>query len=75
MIRIIHHRAKCIGCGYCVEVASYRWRMNENDGKSDLISSKNKKEIYNLVVADDEYEDNKEAAELCPVKIIKVEKV
>jgi len=74
MIRIIHQRVKCIGCGYCVEVAPYRWLMNEGDGKSDLISAKNKKGIYNLVVADDEYEDNKEAAELCPVKIIKVEK-
>ena len=74
MIRITHQREKCIGCGYCVEVAPYRWRMNDKDGKSDLVSAKNKKGFYNVVVADDEYEDNKEAAELCPVKIIKVEK-
>ena len=74
MIRITHYRKKCIGCGYCVEVAPYRWQMNKDDGKSDLITAKNKKGFYNVVVADDEYEDNKEAAELCPVKIIKVEK-
>jgi ferredoxin len=48
--------------------------MNEKDGKSDLVSAKGKKEIYTLVVADDEFEDNKEAEELCPVKIIRVEK-
>ena len=75
MLRITHHREKCIGCGYCVEVAPYRWQMNANDGKSDLISAKNKKGFYNLSVADDEYKNNKEAAELCPVKIIKVEKI
>jgi len=75
MVRITHHRINCIGCGYCYEVAPYRWHMNEKDGKSDLVSAKGKKEIYTLVVADDELEDNKEAEALCPVKIIRVEKV
>ncbi|OQX99014.1 MAG: ferredoxin [Bacteroidetes bacterium 4572_117] len=74
MIRITHHKTNCIGCGYCHEVAPYRWQMNENDGKSDLVGAVGKKEIYTLVVADDEFEDNKEAEELCPVKIIRVEK-
>ena len=72
MFRITHHRENCIGCGYCVEVAPYRWIMNKEDGKSNLISAKNKKGIYNIMVADDEYSDNKEAEELCPVKIIKI---
>ena len=72
MVRITHHRTNCIGCSYCYEVAPYRWRMNENDGKIDLRSAKGKKEIYTLVVGDDEFEANKEAEELCPVKIIKV---
>ncbi len=75
MIRITHHRTNCIGCGYCNEVAPYRWHMNDKDGKSDLVAASGKKEIYTAVVADDEWEDNQEAAELCPVKIIRVEKV
>lgn len=75
MIRITHHRTNCIGCGYCNEVAAYRWHMNDKDGKSDLVGSKGKKEIYTMLVADDEWEDNKEAEALCPVKIIRVEKV
>lgn len=75
MVRITHHRINCIGCGYCCEVAPYRWRMNEKDGKSDLVSAKGKKGIYSLVVAVDELEDNKEAEALCPVNIIRVEKV
>ncbi len=75
MIRITHHRTNCIGCGYCNEVAPYRWHMNDKDGKSDLVAASGKKEIYTAVVADDEWEDNQEAAELCPVKIIRVERV
>ena len=75
MVRITHHRTNCIGCGYCHEVAPYRWHMNEKDGKSDLITAKGKKEIYTLVVGDDEFDANREAEELCPVKIIRVEKV
>jgi len=75
MIRIIHQRNKCIGCNYCEEVAPYRWQMNETDGKSDLLDSKQKKGIYISIVGDDEYDDNIEAANICPVNIIRVEKI
>ncbi len=73
MIRIIHQRAKCIGCNYCAEVAPSRWYMDENDGKSNLIDAKEKKGIFIVITTDDEYEENLEAAEICPVNIIKVE--
>lgn len=75
MIRISHHRVKCIGCNYCVEVAPSRWIMDDSDGKSILLDSKEKKGVYLTVTGDDEYEENKEAEELCPVNIIRVEKV
>ena len=75
MIRISHHRKKCIGCNYCVEAAPSRWVMDMSDGKCTMIDSKEKKGIYMLVTTDDEYEENKEAAELCPVNIIKVERI
>ena len=75
MIRISHHRKKCIGCNYCVEAAQYWWSMDNTDGKSNLLESKEKKGIYIVVCSDDEYEDNSEAAELCPVNIIRVEKI
>ena len=75
MIRISHHRKKCIGCNYCVEAAPYRWVMNDDDGKSNLLDSKENKGIYIFVTSDDEYEDNNEAANLCPVNIIRVEKI
>ena len=75
MVRISHHRIKCIGCNYCVEVAPYRWIMDDIDGKSTLLESKEKKGMYISITSDDEYEDNIEAAELCPVNIIRVEKI
>ncbi len=75
MIRIIHYRAKCIGCNYCVEAAPSRWIMDQIDGKSNLIGSAEKKGIFVVVTTDDEYDENVEAANICPVNIIKVEKI
>jgi len=75
LIRISHQREKCIGCNYCVELAFDRWRMSKKDGKVTLIEGKNKKGFYTALTGNDEYEANKSAAKVCPVKIIRVEKV
>lgn len=75
MIRITHQRLKCIGCNYCVEVAPSRWYMNDTDGKSCLIEAKEKKGVFIVIISDDEYEENLEASEICPVNIIKTEKI
>lgn len=75
MIRIIQQRSKCIGCFYCVEVAPNRWKMNEQDGKSSLVDAIEKKGFYIATGQDFEYDENKEAESICPVNIIKVEKL
>lgn len=75
MIRITQQRKKCIGCNYCVELAFERWRMSKKDGKCTLIGAKNKKGFHSVVVGNDEFDANKKAAEVCPVKIIKVDKL
>ncbi len=75
MVRITHHRIKCIGCGYCEELAPFRWQMDGQDGKSTLLGAKGKRDIYTLQVTDDELEANQEAADSCPVNIIRVESV
>ena len=74
MVRVSHQREKCIGCGYCEEIAPYRWKMNQKDGKSDLLESKSKKGFYSLVVGDDEFSELMRSASVCPVRIIKVQK-
>lgn len=72
MIRIIFYRNKCIGCNACVEALRSRWRMSRQDGKSVLIGSKEKAGIYMVMVDDEEYLQNKKAAENCPVNIIRI---
>lgn len=75
MIRITFQRSKCIGCNYCNEVAPYRWTINDADGRSSLIDSDEKNDVYSLVISDDEYDDNLKVSELCPVGIVRVKKI
>jgi len=72
MARIIHYRAKCIGCNACVEIAFNRWRMSKKDGKANLLKAKSKKEIYTVTISQDEVKANILAAKNCPPKIIKI---
>ena len=73
MIRVFFHRSKCIGCNACVEADKHRCRISRSDGKSNLLSSTEKKGIYRADVHDEEYESLMLAAATCPVKIIQVE--
>lgn len=75
MIRIIQQRVRCIGCNACVEAAPYRWRISRRDGKCTLVHGEEKKGYFSVIVGDDEYESNSNAALHCPVNIIKVEKI
>ncbi len=75
MIVITHQRDKCIGCNYCIELAPDRWAMSKKDGKCTLIGGKDRKGFYTVHATDDELEANKEAAKVCPVKIIHVKQI
>ena len=75
MIQIVFHRKKCIGCNYCIELAPERWAMNNKDGKSVLLESRNKKGFFTAEVQDDEYKVNNLIAKVCPVKIIHINKL
>jgi ferredoxin len=55
-----------------VEAAPGRWAMSRKDGKCTLVGAKAKKDIYTINVSDIEYDENKKAAEVCPVNIIQV---
>lgn len=72
MIRVIHFRARCIGCFACVEASPDRWRMNRADGRSVLIGGIAKRDHFVAAIGDDEHEANQIAAENCPVGIIQV---
>lgn len=74
MIKIIFQRDKCIGCNSCVTNAPNNWKINEEDGKAELLNSKKCGKFFVLETSDDEFEDNKRASEDCPVNIIEVKK-
>ena len=75
MITIIYRRNKCIGCNYCTEIAPQRWQMNQKDGKSNLIGSKEKKGFWTNKVPETEFEMNQKSAYSCPVKVIEILKI
>lgn len=72
MPTIVHRRNKCIGCNYCVEIAPEYWRMSRKDGKAVLLEATDKRGNWVLKIPDRAYEENRLAAEACPVKVIEV---
>jgi len=71
-MKVIQERTKCIGCGSCVVICSKYWQIGD-DGKANLIGSKINSND-NLELEIEKIECNQEAADVCPVKIIKIKK-
>lgn len=71
MAKIVHYRGKCIGCNSCIEHCPSDWKMDE-DGKSTLIGSENKGDIFVKKIDEVDIEANKKAEKDCPVHIIRV---
>ncbi|TSC96870.1 MAG: ferredoxin [Parcubacteria group bacterium Athens1014_26] len=71
MVKIIHERSKCVGCGACESVCPEMFEMTE-DGKATLKNSKKNGEVFELKTK--ETDCLKNAADVCPVKIIRIEK-
>ena len=76
MVVITLQRDKCIGCNYCVELAPGQFRMSKKDGKSVLLHSTNKKGFHTFKSPDEFIlEPCENAANACPVHIIKVKQI
>ncbi len=72
--KVFHDRPGCIGCGACVAVTPEYWEMKE-DGKSSIKhpDMKHVGETEELDTNKD-FDKHKEAAEVCPVNVIHVDK-
>jgi len=68
-MKIIFDRENCIGCGSCVAACSENWEMGD-DGKAILKDST--EEDGKKVLEIEEEGCNRQAADLCPVKVIKI---
>lgn len=72
MIKVEHSRSKCIGCGFCVDLAPVFWQMDFVDGKASLFGAQKKRNVFMLEAFDDDRDLLKASAGVCPVKCIKV---
>ncbi|MCD6543528.1 MAG: ferredoxin [Flavobacteriaceae bacterium] len=73
MVIITLQRKKCIGCNYCVELASKQFQMSKKDGKAVLLHSIEKKGFFTIKSPDFSiFENVTKAKEACPAKIISV---
>lgn len=71
--KIVHKRSECIGCNACVTLAPNTWEMDKKTGKSRLLSSVKKKDVYVGEIFECDVEQNRKAQRACPMRIIKVE--
>jgi ferredoxin len=74
--KIIYDREVCIGAFACSAAAPDFWLFNE-DGKADLKSATFNPETkkWEMIIEQKDYEDNKAAAEACPVYAIVIEEI
>lgn len=73
--KIVHNKKDCIGCGACAAVTPEHWEMDD-EGMAQLKGSqKNGENWEKNIDTEEDCASNQEAADVCPVQIIKVEKV
>jgi ferredoxin len=70
MVKVVHKKDDCIGCGACAAICPDFWEMSD-DGKSKLKNAKKEEDKEILEV--EEVGCNKEAADSCPVPCIFIE--
>jgi len=66
--KILFDRKVCIGSGACTSVCPENWELIEKNGE---FKAKPKK----TEISEEEYITNAEAAAICPVECIKIEKI
>jgi len=72
--KIIHFRKDCISCGACAAICPDFWEMDE-EGLAKLKNSIESGDYWELEVkTEEDRAKNQEAAEACPVTVIKIEK-
>lgn len=75
MPKIIYKRDGCIGCGTCAAVCPEFWEMNEKDFKADLKGGIKNKKTGNYELEIGRVGCSQEAADGCPVDVIKIKKI
>jgi ferredoxin len=71
--QVKHFKKDCISCGACAAISPTFWEMDE-EGLAQLKGSNEKGDHWELDISESDKNENQEAADVCPVQIIKVEK-
>ena len=76
MPKIIQNIEGCIGCGSCAAVCPKFWDMDYEKGKAILkggkINAQGNESELEISESEEDLKCNKEAAEVCPVAVIKI---
>ena len=73
--KIIHIKKDCISCGACAAICPEYWEMDD-EGLAHLKGSKKVNSDWELDISTEEARvKNQEAADVCPVQIIKLKKL
>lgn len=70
--KLLHYPKNCIGCNACVLMAPQNWKMNWDEGKSELIGGTKKGDVLVTDLHESDLYDNQRAVEACPMNIIKI---
>lgn len=74
MAKIIFSKKECIGCGSCAVVCPAFWELLD-EGKASLKNARLREDgDFELEIEEKDLVCNEEAAQFCPVQVIKIEK-
>lgn len=72
MKKVIQNYEDCIGCGTCVALCPKFWEMGDEGKARPKLGEKTEKGIYEFEIDEKKLSCNKDAAEACPVQVIKI---
>jgi len=73
MVKVVHFKKDCISCGACAAIAPELWEMDAKGLAQLKGDAKEVNGVWELKIDTKDKEKHIEAAEVCPVNIIKVE--
>jgi len=70
MKKLIQFPEKCIGCGYCVDIDSFQWEMDNEGGKAILKDARKHKNYFFVEIFEEDIKIHGAVIEACPTNCI-----